>query len=1224
MPEHDASAVGNDTPDAGQVPYLVGIGASAGGIPALRAFFRDVPARSGVAFVVIMHLSPEHESHLAEVLEPGVRLPVHQVQGRTRLAPDTIYVIPPGHAISVTDGHLELSDFEGPRGRRTPVDIFFRTLAEAYPDSIGVILSGSGTDGVVGLKAIKEAGGVILAQAPEEAEYDGMPGSAIATGLVDLVLPARELGARVVALSAARAPWATHAGAPLDDDQSGDLATILQQLRTHTGHDFQGYKSSTILRRIARRMQVTQTASLASYFTVLQGSAAEADALLKDLLISVTHFFRDPAAFAALATEVVPVLFAHLSDPRRIRVWVPGSATGEEAYGVAVLLAEHMDDLNVRPEVQIFATDLDHDAIERGREGLYPAAIATDVGPARLARFFRREGDHYRVSGELRDMLLFTHHDALRDPPFSRLDLVCCRNLLIYMERPLQERLLGIFHYALRAEGFLFLGNSETVDQRAGFEPVDRKHRIYRRLRVPRRRGSRHPELPPALPATPATPPRRQAQPAAGRTAAPPREEAERELHRQGLEAHAPPSVLVTRDHTIVHVSESANRYLEFPAGTPSANLVKVVLPELRLELGIALHQALEKEAAGCTSWVRSSVGGQDRRVQMYVTPTHRDDAPMALVVFLETAVPGGGTHESGGAADRLQDAEAALGITRQRVQDLVESSETRQEELRAANEELQSINEEYRSTVEELETSKEELQSMNEELKTLNAELNEKVTALARANDDIHNLMASTEIATLFLDRELRIRRYTPALAAIFNVLPTDEDRPLHHLTHRLDYPELAADCRSVLSTLQPLEREAEQPDGRAYLVRITPYRSDEDRIGGVVATFTEVTRLRQVQRSAQASAERFQALVYATAEIVWTTDPDGRVVEDSPSWHAFTGQSPEARRGSGWLQAVHPEDRTRVEEAWQQSIDAGEPLDTEFRLRHDATGQWRVCTVRAVPVLEPDATVREWVGMCTDITERRATEEALRHAKVGAERAAEVKSQFLATMSHELRTPLTAIIGLAELLETEVTGPTTHDQKLHLKRIRTSAWHLVSIIEEVLTFSRSEAGQVRINRATVDVTAEARSVVEVLEAAAADKGLVLELQDADRPEYAFTDGGKARQIITNLIGNAVKFTDAGGVSVRVEGSASEVVLSVRDTGPGIPPDMLDTIFEPFVQLDASSTREKGGVGLGLAVSRRLARLMGGHVDVTSEPGAGSTFTLRLPRAPDQEMTRS
>lgn len=523
-------------------------------------------------------------------------------------------------------------------------------------------------------------------------------------------------------------------------------------------------------------------------------------------------------------------------------------------------------------------------------------------------------------------------------------------------------------------------------------------------------------------------------------------------------------------------------------------------------------------------------------------------------------------------------------------------------------------MNEEYKSTLEELETSKEELQSMNEELKTVNDELTGKVEALARAHDKLENLIAATDVATLFLDRRLRVRFYTPTLERIFNIMSVDRGRPLDHVTHGLLYDDLTRDCETVLRSLRPLEREVSARSGEEYLVRMTPFRTGNDRIAGVVATFTDVTRLRAARREVEKNEERFRALIEATAQIVWQTDPQGLVDSHAPSWRAFTGQTEEEREGLGWLQAVHPDDRARVEVDWERAVGAEEPWESEFRLRHAASGGWRVTEVRALPVRSANGSVREWVAMSTDITERRRMEGEMREAHLGAEAANRAKTQFLSTLSHELRTPLNAIIGLTELLASEVFGSVDQKQREALERIRRAAWHQQQMVEEILAFARTEAGQEEVRLSAVDAAALVREVTEMFEAHAREKGIELQRTGVESPLRTMTDPRKLRQIVINLMGNALRFTKQGRVAVALESANGGLVLTVGDTGPGIPPDRLEDIFDPFVQIGELERGPQGGTGLGLTISRRFARLLGGDVEVDSELGRGSTFTVRLP----------
>jgi two-component system CheB/CheR fusion protein len=854
--EHTQPTNGGGTSDANQLA-VVGIGASAGGIQALQTFFHAIPPDTGIVFVVVMHLSPDRESALPQVLQTYTAMPVRQVSDRVRMEPDHVYVIPPNQHIKITDGYLEVTTFAEPRWQRAPIDVFFRTLAEVHPDGIGILLSGSGTDGTVGLQAIKECGGIAMVQLPEEAEFDAMPRSAIATGLIDFVLPVAELAAKVVELHQYGLPPGLHVDSEdLPESETDILRRILVRLQVSTGHDFSGYKNSTVLRRIERRMRVTQVETHAAYLEYLRCTPHEARALLKDLLISVTHFFRDPAAFEALQQQVIPRLFEDKAPGETIRVWVAGCATGEEAYSIAMLLLEQVDTTQSEPAIQIFASDPDEDALAFGREGLYPAAITADVSEARLQRFFVREGTYYRVRKELREMILFAAHSLLKAPPFSQLDLISCRNLLIYFQRELQDKVYQLFHYALKPQGYLFLGSAESIEgSNSLFQEVDKAHRIYHRA------SSAHGMV--RLPDLPLSTEVLGRMPRLGpHVVSLQQESSNAEQHRQALETHAPPSLVVDADATIVHISETANQYLQFSPGTPSLNLIRTILPELRLEMRTALFRATERRQATTTVPLPADVRGQRRLLQLFITPT---PSGLVLVVFLDTpmleaGIPRVAAPGAEGDDSQLRQMEEALEMTKAQLRSALESAETQQEELRAANEELQSINEEYKSTLEELETSKEELQSINEELKTVNQELNNKVEDLSQANNNLQNLMVATDVPTLFVDRQLTIRLYTSSLTKIFNIMPVDQGRPLEHVTHRLTYERLLRDVQQVLDTLVPVEREVSQDNEAYYLMRLMPYRTTDDYIDGVVITFVDITARQRAEAARQGLTEQLE----------------------------------------------------------------------------------------------------------------------------------------------------------------------------------------------------------------------------------------------------------------------------------------------------------------------------------------------------------------------------
>ena len=850
---------------------VVGLGGSAGAIPALQQFFRTMPIDSGMAFVVVMHLAPEHESTLPDLLQRCTTMPVVQAVQQQLIAPNSVYVIPPGKTLGTLDGHLTLTDPKPlARGRHVAVDLFFRTLADSQgPHAAAIVLSGADGDGAIGIKRIKELGGLTVAQDPEEAQHPSMPRTAIDTGMVDWILPVAEMPARLrhyfglekeLKLPPEDAPAALPKEADTAAQEEAALADVLAFLRTRTGRDFASYKRATVVRRIARRMQVNGVAHLPGYLDCMRTRPGEADALLQDLLISVTNFFRDADCFEALDGHLSELFKGHTDT---IRVWVPACASGEEAYSIAILLAEKVRRLEAPPAIQIFATDLDERAIKVAREGVYPFTIEADVADERLRRYFVRELRGYQVRRELREMVLFAQHDVLKDSPFSRLDLVSCRNLLIYLNRSAQKRVFEIFHFALQPGGRLFLGASETAED-AGtlFSVLDKKHRIFAMRPAPRAvlpvpigplmlpLDIPHPPASPVVAAHAFDP----TTAVAGLKAMSGRPMSWGELHFRLLESLAPPSILVDAEYDILHVSPSAARLLQFTGGEPSRNLLKAIHPSLRVELRAALYQTVQTKSTTEVEVGPVSLDGRNLEVSIRVAPANEIGENL-FVVMLNPREPGTAGQAASSRPGRVAADPVARQLDRElerlktQLRDTVEQYEASTEELKASNEELQAMNEELRSATEELETSREELQSINEELSTVNHELKSKVDELGHANSDMLNLMGATAIATVFLDRDLCITRYTPTAVQLFTLIASDIGRPLADLSTRLDYPDLSGDAQRVLEKLVPVEREVGLPDGKWFLARLLPYRTIEDQIAGVVASFIDITERKQAE---------------------------------------------------------------------------------------------------------------------------------------------------------------------------------------------------------------------------------------------------------------------------------------------------------------------------------------------------------------------------------------
>jgi two-component system CheB/CheR fusion protein len=1024
---------GEESNEAGfEAPIaVVGLGASAGGIKVLHAILEGIPAHCGLAFVVVMHLSPDHESNLAQVLQLRSTLPVLQVTERVGIEANHIYVIPPNRHILIEDGHLVLTQRQEPNGKRVAIDLFFRTLAAHYGQrSVCAVLSGTDSDGVIGLKHIKEQGGVTIAQDPNEAEYDSMPRSAIGTGMVDWVLPAGQIAPRLLKFARNEQQMRlppddapdeneeekpggplTAAQIPSQNDEAA-LLEVLGILRAQTGHDFRHYKRATILRRVARRMQVNTEEDIPSYLGFLRQHPSEAHALLDDLLISVTNFFRDIEAFNALQHHI-PQLFAGKSAEEPVRVWVCGCATGEEAYSIAILLAEHASRLSVSPPIQIFASDIDEEVIQFARAGVYPLTIEADVSPARLRRFFTLEAGRYRVRREIREMVLFASHNVLKDSPFSRLDLVTCRNLLIYLKSEAQERVFDGFHFALRAGGLMFLGSSESMDNsHMLFAPLDKKHRIFVRRAMARpiwqvpslpesslealRPHAINPTVEPTAEAAPRT-----LHIPASHQPAPPRSASLSygDLHLSLLEEYAPPSIIVTENHDIVHLSEHAGRFLQMAGGEHSMNLLKAVHPDLRIELRTALFRAEQTGSPASSAPVPLRVEGDTRMVTIRVRPARTTQGRGFILVVFEDADQNEVPLETLAPPEpATRQLEAELQLVKAQLSSTVEQYEASTEELKASNEELQAMNEELRSATEELQTSKEELQSVNEELITVNHELKTNLDEVGNANSDLQNLLTSTEIGTIFLDRQLRIKRFTPRTQELFNLIPSDAGRPLSDITHKLSQSGFSEAAERVLRDLAVVEQEVRNQNGLWFLARMLPYRTLDDRINGVVLTFVDITERKNAEESLRQTNERLTAIFQQAAAGLSEIGLDGRFTRVNDELCRIAGRSREELVGFDVEAITHPDDRSRSSEAVQKVLGGSEPqiLDKRY-LRSDGTAVWANSTIASLR--DEQGHVKSLLAVTIDLSQRKEAEEKLQRSEAQLRTLANAVPQIIWT---------------------------------------------------------------------------------------------------------------------------------------------------------------------------------------------------------------------------------
>jgi two-component system, chemotaxis family, CheB/CheR fusion protein len=1196
---------------------VVGLGASAGGIEALRTFFARVPADSGSAYVVILHLSPDHDSKLAEVLQTSAFIPVTQVTEPVRIDPNHVYVVPPNRRLEITDCMLTLSEMTQREHRRSPVDVFFRALADAHgARSVCVILSGTGPNGSAGLKRVKEYGGLVIAQSPDEAAYADMPNNAIATGLVDIVLRVAEMPARIAEYYARMQQTDVAPPPTTDKTDDGDaLREVLTLLRVRTGHDFANYKPGTLLRRLQRRLHLVGLSTLSDYARLIREQPSEAVLLMKDLLISVTHFFRDADAFGVLEQKVIPRLFQRRQAEDQIRVWVPACATGEEAYSIAMLLAEYAHSIPDAPHVQIFATDLDEEAIAVARDGVYSQADAVDVPEKRLDRFFHKDGSGYRIRRELREMMLFAHHNVIKDPPFSHLDLISCRNLLIYLNRTAQERILETFHFALRPAGLLMLGPSESPDGSGElFAAYDRTAHLYESRAVTSRPTAFDtPSVKPARLANPRVEPR----------------SVERfapiDAHHRLLEEYAPPSLIVTEENTLVHVSPKAARFLQVPAGEPSSDLLKLVRPELRVELRTALFQAAKDRTTVKVTDIELTLDGEPSRINLIVRPVLREDDPARgffLVLFAD--------HEAADRAERtIRPIDSTEPIARQLEEELtrvkaqlrttVEQYEAQVEEAQASAEEHQAMNEELRSSAEELETSKEEIQSVNEELTTVNQELKIKIEELRHSNNDFQNLINSTDIATIFLDRSLRLKMTTRRAQDIFNLLDTDIGRPLSDITNRLTCTDLDADLRYVLDKLQPVDRQVGTTDQRWYLMRIRPYRTTDDRIDGVVLMFQDITGRRRAEFDVVKSEERLRLLIdSATEYAIFTMTPDGTIDSWNSGAQRLFGFTSEEIIGREFDVLFTPADRA-----------AGIPRRELDKARRDGRASDERLHARQ------DGTL----FFATGVTTRLGEGEGLGFAKIARDLTAEQHAAETLRLAHDELDH-----RVAE--RTRALQSAVDEQQL-------AQDHIVSLLRKVVTAQEDERGRIARNlhdqlgqrltalRLSLERAQEhlqrqnvpgddlERALV-LTHAIGEDVGfLSWELRPAvldhlglgvALPRYirewsghydievaykgdSFQPGALTHEaevafyrIAQEALTNVAKHAHASRVDVMLESHDHKVVLVVEDDGVG---------FEP---VDGMAVER----GVGLLGMRERAGLIAADFQIESKPGAGTSIFVR------------
>lgn len=924
---------------------IVGVGASAGGLEAFEQLFRNIPPDSGMAFVLVSHLDPDHASMLTEILQRSTDMPVIEAQDQMKVAPNRVYAIPPNRDMVIFNGALQLSAPDMPRGQRMVIDAFMRSLAEDQSErAVGIILSGTGTDGTLGLRAILGAGGISLVQEPASAKYDGMPASAIGAGYATHILPPEKMPQVLLAAIHHQACRPQPAPSDATPSPASGMNRILLQLRSATGHDFSLYKKSTIGRRIERRMSQHDIGDAEVYARYLKEHPAELQVLFKELLINVTSFFRDPEAFNVLRSDILPQLLADKPDGYVFRVWVAGCASGEEAYSIAILLRELMDETSQQLNIQIYATDLDDDAIAKARTGSYPPNITQDVTPDRLRRYFVKDDAGYRVKKEIREMVVFAIQNIIKDPPFTRLDLLICRNLMIYLEPELQNRLIATFHYALKPDGVLLLSPSESIGNHTSlFAPLNRKWKLYRAI---------HSAV------SPRVAPSAGLNWTAGKVGKAPEEVVTKaketcfaELAKHFLlQSYAPASVVTDLRGNILYVHGDTGKYLRPAPGQATLNVVDMAREGLQPELRTALHHAASQGTPTLGRELSVRINGGFQNASFSVRPLPRTDAgeDLLLVSFQDLpdtasdktapARSARGKRLSGSlAAERIAELELELAYTRENLQATIEEQQASNEELKSSNEEMQSTNEELQSTNEELETSKEEMQSVNEELITVNAELQAKIEQLARMQNDMKNLLDNINVGTVFLDENLNIKRYTREAAQVYRLVASDVGRPLNDIKSNISDDDMLADAQAVLETLVPREREVSTIEGAHYLARIQPYRTLDNVIEGVVLTFADISQRIAAEAAAREAGMLSECIVDTVREPLVVLNATLQVVSASRSFYRDFQVAPKDTVGRPIYElGNHQWDIPALRDLLEKILPQGQSFD-DFVVEHD-----------------------------------------------------------------------------------------------------------------------------------------------------------------------------------------------------------------------------------------------------------------------------------------------
>ncbi|MEG4421154.1 chemotaxis protein CheB [Microcoleus sp. LAD1_D5] len=1213
---------------------VVGIGASAGGVEAFTELLSHLPIDTGMAFVIIQHMLANQESALSEILARTTLMPVHEVTDGMLIAPNQVYVIPPNVSITIDRSVLKLMPRGRGRGVFMSVDIFLASLAaERGNQAIAVVLSGADGDGAQGLKAIKAAGGITFAQCQGSAQFSSMPNTAVATGQVDFILPPEKIAQKIAEIG--HHPYiadrpATESTTSEDAIESKDaIATIYSLLSAATGVDFTHYKQTTLQRRMQRRMLLYKLERIEDYAEYLQNTPTEVTALYHDVFIHVTSFFRDPESFEALSSKVFPEIVKDKSSKTPIRIWIAGCSTGEEAYSIAICLLEFLAARSTNLPIQIYGTDISETAIAQARSAFYTPAQVADISPERLNRFFVRVEGGYQIAKPVRELCVFARQNLIGDPPFSRMDLITCRNVLIYLGPPLQKKLLPIFHYALQSAGFLLLGTSETVgDFSELFTLFDKKNKIYAKKLLSHWLSidltANH------YPVTPLNPP-----PLA--TERLDETELEKDADRIVLNHYAPVGVVINAAREILQFRGQTSAYLEPSPGRASLNLLTMAKEGLRVELRTAIQQASQQKQPIAWEGLQVRDGKILRQVKINVIPLQA--GPVAKDYFLvlfqdqpqipvssETVENGRvNSHPKKGESLEIERLLQELKITKEHLGAIVHEHQAANQDLRAANEEILSSNEELQSMNEELETAKEEIQATNEELNTINEELQRRNVESTQVSNDLQNLLASINIPILMVGGDLRIRRFTPAVEGIFNLMSSDVGRSLSDITHKLIVPDLEQQILEVIRTLNLKVQEVQDRDGHWYDLHIRPYRTIDNKIDGAVVMLVNINALKLSAQHLMEAKNYAEMIVETVREPLLVLDLNLRAITANQAFyetfHVLPVQTQQRAifdLGNG--QWNIPQLRSLLEEVLE-----GNAEFKDFEVEHDFEKIGYKIMLLNARKMPPIGDTQMILLAIEDITEQKRLEKAHsqlliqeQSARAAAESANRGKDEFLSVLSHELRTPLNAMMGWTQLLRQRKFDAAKTEEAL--KTIERTARAQNQLIDDILDVSRISTGQFRLNPAQIELNPLLENAIGVVRLAAEAKNIQLECSISPLTRKVLGDPSRLQQVLWNILSNAIKFTPAGGrIDIALDYIDGMAQIQISDTGKGIHPDFLPYVFDRFRQADSTHSRREGGLGLGLSIVRHLVEIHGGTVSAESPgEGQGATFTVRLPLRTD------